>query len=173
MSGDSEAAPTYYFSGITFNPDFYTTTSSTYLTKTTGKKYFLSYPTAQGDETIDWLYTSQVSTSTPTDAFNFLDSLTGNLYIGENATGTTGQIIQIGAKALTTVKLGALSIKESTIETLAPSTAFNFLASQTANLNIGIPRDIFLHYYFRDLYLYIYLGQSRVSTFIYQIKPYI
>ena len=67
MSGDSETAPTYYFSGITFNPDFYTTSSSTYLTKTTGKKYFLSYPTAQGEETISRLYTSQVSTSTPTE----------------------------------------------------------------------------------------------------------
>jgi len=62
-SGDSEAAPTYYFSGITFNPTFYTATSSgNYLTATTGKKYFLSYPTAQGDETISRLYTSQVST---------------------------------------------------------------------------------------------------------------
>jgi len=137
MSGDSETPPTYYFSGITYNPDFYTTTSSTYLTKTTGKKYFLSYPTAQGDETISRLYTSQVSTPTPTDAFNFLDSLTGNLYIGENASGTTGQIIQIGAKTLTTVKLGALSIKESTIDTLAPSTAFNILGSQTAGITIG------------------------------------
>ena len=61
MSGDSEAPPTYYFSGIKFNPDFYTTTSGNYLTATTGKKYFLSYPTAQGDETISrfcLLYTS-------------------------------------------------------------------------------------------------------------------
>jgi len=31
-SGDSEAPPTYYFSGMTFNPDFYTTSTSTYLT---------------------------------------------------------------------------------------------------------------------------------------------
>jgi hypothetical protein len=138
MSGDSETPPTYYFSGITFNPTFYTaTTSGNYLTATTGKKYFLSYPTAQGDETISRLYTSQVSTPTPTDAFNFLDSLTGNLYIGENASGTTGQIIQIGAKTLTTVKLGALSIKESTIDTLAPSTAFSILGSQTAGITIG------------------------------------
>ena len=42
-----ESPPTYYFSGITFNPDFYTGTE-TYLTATTGKKHFLSYPTAQG-----------------------------------------------------------------------------------------------------------------------------
>ena len=115
MSGDSETAPTYYFSGITFNPDFYTTSSSTYLTKTTGKKYFLSYPTAQGEETISRLYTSQVSTSTPTETFNFLDSLTGNLYIGENATGTSGQIIQIGASALTTIKVGDLSVKANSL----------------------------------------------------------
>ncbi len=53
MSGDAEAPPTYYFSGMTFNPDFYTSSSSTYITKITGKKYFLTYPTAQGEETID------------------------------------------------------------------------------------------------------------------------
>ena len=121
MSGDSETAPTYYFSGITFNPDFYTTSSSTYLTKTTGKKYFLSYPTAQGEETISRLYTSQVSTSTPTETFNFLDSLTGNLYIGENATGTTGQIIQIGASALTTIKVGDLSVKANSLNNATSS----------------------------------------------------
>ena len=122
MSGDSETAPTYYFSGITFNPDFYTTSSSTYLTKTTGKKYFLSYPTAQGEETISRLYTSQVSTSTPTETFNFLDSLTGNLYIGENATGTSGQIIQIGAKALTNIKFGDLSVVGSSLNNATNST---------------------------------------------------
>ena len=36
-----ESPPTYYFSGITFNPDFYTGTTGTYLTTTTGKKHFL------------------------------------------------------------------------------------------------------------------------------------
>jgi hypothetical protein len=40
MSGDSEAPPTYYFSGITFNPDFYQSTSGDYLTQTTAKKFF-------------------------------------------------------------------------------------------------------------------------------------
>ena len=29
MSGDSEAPPTYYFSGITFNPTFYTASGKT------------------------------------------------------------------------------------------------------------------------------------------------
>ena len=43
MSGDSEAPPTYYYSGITFNPSFYQSASD-YLTKTTAKNYFLTYP---------------------------------------------------------------------------------------------------------------------------------
>jgi len=49
--GDSELAPTYYFSGIIFNPSFYTSSSSTYLTQSTAKNYFLSYPLSQGSET--------------------------------------------------------------------------------------------------------------------------
>jgi len=110
-SGDSEAPPTYYFDGMTFNPDFYTSSSSTYITKITGKKYFLSYPKAQGDETINQIYAQNISAITPTEAFNFLDTQTANIYIGENATGTSGQIIKIGASALTQTKIGALSIK--------------------------------------------------------------
>ena len=39
-SGDAEAPPPYYFSGMTFNPDFYTSSTSTYLTKITGKNIF-------------------------------------------------------------------------------------------------------------------------------------
>ncbi len=104
MSGDAETPPTYYFSGMTYNPDFYTSSSSTYITKITGKKYFLTYPTAQGHETIDRIYTQNISSITPTENFNFLDSQTANIYIGENTTGTSGQIIQIGAPALTNTK---------------------------------------------------------------------
>ena len=43
----SELPPTEYFEGIKFNPDFYQSSSSDYLTATTGKKIFLSYPVAQ------------------------------------------------------------------------------------------------------------------------------
>ena len=32
-SGDSQAQPTYYFSGMTFNPDFYQSTISKISTK--------------------------------------------------------------------------------------------------------------------------------------------
>ena len=71
-----ESPPTYYFSGITFNPDFYTGTTGTYLTATTGKKHFLSYPTAQGTETISTLYSSKLDSSSGSTAFNFLESQT-------------------------------------------------------------------------------------------------
>ena len=40
MSGDIELPPTYYFSGITFNPYFYQTSSSDYLTLETAKIAF-------------------------------------------------------------------------------------------------------------------------------------
>ena len=70
----SEAPPTYYFSGMNFNPDFYQSTTSDYLTLATAKNIFLTYPTAQGTETISALQTSLIQTPTPTEAFNFLDS---------------------------------------------------------------------------------------------------
>ena len=58
------------------------------------------------------LYSSKIDSSSGSTAFNFLESQTANLNIGENTTGTAGQIIQIGAPALTTVKCGALAIKK-------------------------------------------------------------
>ena len=139
-SGDSEAPPTYYFSGMTFNPDFYTSSSSTYITKITGKKYFLSYPKAQGDETIDQIYAQNISAITPTETFNFLDTQTANIYIGENTTGTSGQIIQIGAPALTQTKIGALSIQETEINNSVDAAAGNIQIGNnqtTGTLYIG------------------------------------
>ena len=100
---------------MNFNPDFYQSTTSDYLTLATAKNVFLTYPKAQGTETISALQTSLIQTPTPTEAFNFLDSQTANIYIGETTTGTAGQIIKIGASALTTVKCGALAIKERAI----------------------------------------------------------
>ena len=63
MSGDAELPPTYYFSGITFNPDFYQTASGDYLTFETAKKSFLTYPTAQGSETITTLNSSTITSN--------------------------------------------------------------------------------------------------------------
>ena len=70
----TETPPTYYFSGIKFNPSFYTSSSSDYLTKQTAKSYFLSYPTAQGTETISTLNCAVLNTP----------SETSNLDIGTN-----------------------------------------------------------------------------------------
>ena len=54
----SEIPPTYYFSGITYNPDFYQTSSSSYL----------NYPIAQGTETIKSLRSAAIdSTSASTN----------------------------------------------------------------------------------------------------------
>ena len=93
-SGDSETPPTYYFSGMTFNPDFYTTSTSTYITKVTGKKYFLSYPTAQGDETINSIYAENISPITSTE----------NIYIGSSQTLGTMEI------AMSTTRTGTLKL---------------------------------------------------------------
>ena len=75
-SGDSEPAPSYYFSGIIFNPDFYVSASSTYLTQATAKLYFLSYPFSQGSE----IFTKNITLqSTLTDALS--------------SVGTSGQVL--------------------------------------------------------------------------------
>ena len=84
--GDSELPPTYYFDGIAFNPNFYQSSSGDYLTATTGKQLFLTYPFAQGTESITALYTGNIDSLTPTSTFNFLASQTGDLYLANNQT---------------------------------------------------------------------------------------
>ena len=95
-SGDSETPPTYYFSGITFNPSFYT---SDYITNATGKKYFLSYPIAQGTETISTLIASTIKSGASNDTVNLFNNITnGTIYLG-NIIGTTANLmgnIEIG-----------------------------------------------------------------------------
>ena len=95
-SGDSELPPTYYFSGITFNPSFYT---SDYITNATGKKYFLSYPIAQGTETISTLIASTIKSGASNDTVNLFNNITtGTIYLG-NIIGTTANLmgnIEIG-----------------------------------------------------------------------------
>jgi len=114
-SGDANAPPTYYFTDITFNPSFYSTTTGDYLTATTGKNYFLSYPSAQGTETISTLKASSIDSSTTTTAFNFLSSQTANINIGNTTTGTSGQIIKIGPTATTAITVGDLSVIANSI----------------------------------------------------------
>ena len=126
----SEIPPTYYFSGITFNPDFYQSTSSDYLTVSTGKSYFLSYPSAQGTETITSLKSPAISSSSETTNMTIGSNLTsGDLTIGGSSayTGT----INIGSAQTT----GALNIgngartgngaKKASVIIIMPTTCLN------------------------------------------------
>ena len=105
MSGIIESPPTYYFSGITFNPNFYTTSASgDYITKSTGKKYFLSYPIAQGTQTVSTLNCSVVNSL----------SDTSNLGLGSNITSAT---ISIGdAQTSGSIIIGSNSNSETQIK---------------------------------------------------------
>jgi hypothetical protein len=90
MSGDTP--PTYYFSGITFNPSFFTTSSSDYLTKQTAKSYFLSYPTAQGTETISTLNCAVLNTPSQTSNLDIgVNIINGTISMGD--VQTNGSII--------------------------------------------------------------------------------
>ena len=61
----AEIPPTDYFNGISFNKSFYQSSTDEYLTASTGKKLFLSYPISQGSEIISSNLTLQ---STLTDS---------------------------------------------------------------------------------------------------------
>ena len=58
----SELPPTYYFTDITFNPTFYSSGSDN-ITNEEVKKKFLTYPTAQGAETISTLNSSTITSN--------------------------------------------------------------------------------------------------------------
>ena len=87
----SEAPPTYYFDGITFNPTFYSSSSSDYLTKSTGKSYFLSYPTAQGTQTISTVNSSTINSlsSSGTISIGGIQENGGSVVIGNNNNSDT------------------------------------------------------------------------------------
>ena len=84
MSGNAETPPTYYFSGIAFNPSFFTSSSSDYLTKQTAKSYFLSYPTAQGTETISTLNCAVLNTPSQTSNLDLgVNIINGTISMGD------------------------------------------------------------------------------------------
>ena len=134
----SEIPPTYYFDNIIFNSDFYQSSSDDYLTATTGKKIFLSFPYAQGTESIPKLYSSNIDTLTPTADFDLLDSATANIYIGTSVPSL--KTIKLGANTGTTVQCGSIACSGTNIDN-----AVNYLggdlslgAGQTTGiLNLG------------------------------------
>jgi len=158
MSGDSEIPPTYYFSGITFNPTFYSSASSDYLTASTGKKIFLSYPTAQGTETITSLKSSSIEPTSSTLDIAVLSTSstvnigtstarTGSINIGNSATTGLGNNIGIGSALSNTsiagkyVELAAstngISLNTSGNMDLI-ATAYNIGTTLVSNTNINI-----------------------------------
>ena len=105
----TETPPTYYFSGIKFNPSFYTSSSSDYLTKQTAKSYFLSYPTAQGTETISTLNCSVLNTPSQTSNLDLgVNIINGTISMGD--VQTNGSII-IGNNGNTDTQIKGGTIK--------------------------------------------------------------
>ena len=125
----SEIPPTDYFTGITFNPDFYQSSSSDYLTASTGQNYFLTYPTAQGSETITTLKTSSIEPSAPTTEMTLLGNQTANLTIGAGINGT----IKIGPSTTGSIHIGNIDHQNNAINNASnPGTgSLNFGTSQT------------------------------------------
>ena len=110
MSGDTEAPPTYYFSGITFNPSFYQSSTSDYLTLSTAKSNFLTYPTAQGTETIASLNSSSINSTTSATNMTIGNNIvSGDLSIG--SLQTTGVLnLGVANTRTTTGNGGAINI---------------------------------------------------------------
>ena len=132
----SEIPPTDYFSGITFNPDFYQSSSEDYLTASTGQNYFLTYPTAQGSETITTLKTSSIESSAPTTAMTLLSNQTANLTMATAVTGT----IRLGAYTTTSTHIGNIDHQNNNINNAsAPSAGSLGLGTTQTDgiLNIG------------------------------------
>ena len=105
----TETPPTYYFSGINFNQSFYTSSSSEYLTKQTAKSYFLSYPTAQGAETISTLNCAVLNTPSSTSNLDLgTNIINGTISMGD--VQTNGSII-IGNNSNTDTQIKGGTIK--------------------------------------------------------------
>jgi len=94
------------------NSVFTTTTTSSGFTYDELLALFLSYPVAQGEQTIASLLSNSIDTNLPTTAFNFLSSITtGQINIGTGSTGT----IKIGASTGTSVHCGSIDCTGTTI----------------------------------------------------------
>jgi len=101
----SQTPPYPYFNGITYNPSFFSSSSST-----TGN--YLNYPIAQGTETISTLYTSTIDSSTPSSAITLFGSQTANLTM---ATGITGGTIRLGPYTTGSIHIGNIDHQNNVI----------------------------------------------------------
>jgi hypothetical protein len=88
----AEIPPTDYFNGISFNKSFYQSSTDDYLTASTGKKLFLSYPISQGSEIFSSNLTLQ---STLTDTSG--DVGTAGQILSSTTTGTNWITLETNA----------------------------------------------------------------------------
>ena len=117
----SELPPTYYFSDITFNPTFYSSSSDN-ITNEEAKKLILSYTTS-GTDTITTLNTATIN------------SLGSTLSIGTN--GTTMDTVIIGTNSNTQTKINGGSI--GLLNNTAVTGTLTSTGLITANNGITVP----------------------------------
>jgi hypothetical protein len=107
----SSAIPPFpYFNGITYNPSLFSS-STDYITATTGKKLFLSYPTAQGEETF---------------ASNVL--IKSSLTDGSGSKGLSGQVLSStvsGTQWIYSGSSGYLSYNLSSLPFTLPAASYS------------------------------------------------
>ena len=113
------------------NSVFTTTTSSSGFTYDELLDLFLSYPVAQGEQTIASLISNEIDTNLPTTNFNFLDSITsgqvniatgvrtGALNINNNV--SSSNTISIGNTLVTTNITGIGTIKANDFDVVSNS----------------------------------------------------
>ena len=127
----SATAPYPYFNGITYNPSFFSSSSSsTGLTQAQANLLYLrktTADTATATETFSKILLTEADTPTPTVDFNLLSSETGNINLGINVPAT--KTIKIGPSTGTSVQCGSISFSSSSIN--------NAVASDTGNLSIA------------------------------------
>ena len=128
----SQTPPYPYFNGITYNPSFFTTSSSSGGTVAGS----LNYPTAQGVEVFPYGLTSVGLNNAGTITTGVLSS---GLISSTNNIQATGSITgySIGNTAGTGGIDGNGAITGISLDTSAPTTTFNFLASQKSGFNLG------------------------------------
>jgi len=154
MSGNSETPPTYYFGGITFNPSFYQQTTSNYLTLDKAKNIFLTYPIAQGTETISTLNTTTINS--------------GGSILSIGANGTSNNTIIIGSdtNTQTTIKSTAIGILANT--TVSGNLTTTLATTSNSYNLLGTPPTITkssLGYYVN--YVKVTNSFSNVPKFVY------
>jgi hypothetical protein len=116
-----------------FDSSVFDDSNSAYLTYTSAKKLFLTYPTAQGEETIASLISAEIDTATPTTNFNFLQSqTTGDILIGNSLTASGGATIRVGPTGAT----GNVSVHCANID-FYNNTINNATDALLNNLSIG------------------------------------